>query len=1189
MMASPTFIHLRLHSEYSIVDGIVRIDDAVAKAVSDRMPALALTDLSNLFGLVKFYQEARDKGIKPLIGCDVWITNEDDRDKPARILLLCQSYSGYLLLCRLLSRAYRENQRQGRAEIKKSWFLESGSGTTGLIALSGANLGDIGVMLMQNNLLQAEMLAREWANLFPGRFYIEVQRIGHTNAETLVQRSLVVASLLHLPVVATQSVQFLNPDDYKAHEARVCIAEGYVLGDRRRPKNCTEEQYFKTQAEMATLFADIPAALANTVELSKRCNLILELGVNRLPLFPTPNNESLELYLRAQAEAGLEERMKTLFPNAAARDAQMQKYRARLDFEATTIVQMGFAGYFLIVADFINWAKHNSVPVGPGRGSGAGSLVAYSLGITDLDPLRYDLLFERFLNPERVSMPDFDIDFCQEGREHVIEYVKQKYGAESVSQIATFGTMAAKAVVRDVGRVLDLPYNFVDQLAKLVPFDLGMTLKKAREEEPQLNQRAQTEEEVRNLLELAERLEGLTRNVGMHAGGVLIASGKITDFCPVYCTDSGDSVISQLDKDDVEKIGLVKFDFLGLRTLTILDWTVKYIRQRNPKAAEKGAGQPASATKGITESAIGTSESFCLENLPLDDPATYALLRQGNAVGVFQFESRGMKDLLQKARPDRFEDIIALVALYRPGPMALIPEFTERKHGKRVEYLDPRLKPILEPTYGVMIYQEQVMQIAQVIGGYSLGSADLLRRAMGKKKVEEMALHRDIFVAGATRNGLTERTAAELFSLMEKFAGYGFNKSHAAAYALIAFQTAYLKTHYSAEFMAATLSADMDDTDKVHAFFEDSVNNGLNILPPDINLSSNRFVPVDGKTIRYGLGAIKGTGESAIAAIIKARNQGGPYTDLFDFCRRVDKRIVNRRVVESLIRAGAFDSVNTHRAGVLASVGIALESAEQAGRAVNQVNLFGDCEDPIEQSSLINVPPWVEKEKLKNEKMALGFYLSGHPFNAFAEELKDFVRTRLDRLNPQREPQLLAGIIYAIRTQVTRRGRMGVIVLDDGRARVELVVYSELFESVRASLKEDQLLLVEAKVNTKGGDDEYGNGLRISADQLYSLDDARSRYAKRMELHCNGLANVVRLRELLAPYRNVVNISSVVNTSNGSKPKGNNWCCPVLLVYRNLSAICELELGDAWRVNLQDNLLQSLSAHFKAENVRIIY
>lgn len=1170
MSMSPAFVHLRLHSEYSVVDGIVRVDEAVGKAVADGMPALALTDLSNLFGLIKFYQEARSKGIKPIIGCDVWISNETDRDKPARVLLLCQSYSGYLLLCRLLSRAYRENQHRGRAEIKKSWLKKSESGTKGLIALSGANLGEIGFALMQNDQTQAAAIAQEWAELFPDRFYIEVQRAGHANAEALVQRSLMLAAALELPVVATHPVQFLNPEDYRAHEARVCIAEGYVLGDRRRAKHCTEEQYFKTQAEMTTLFGDIPSTLTNTVELAKRCNLTLELGVNRLPLFPTPDNQSLELYLRNQAVEGLEARMKMLFPDSLRRESEMPRYRARLDFEADTIVQMGFAGYFLIVADFINWAKQNGVPVGPGRGSGAGSLVAYSLGITDLDPLRYDLLFERFLNPERVSMPDFDIDFCQDGREHVIEYVKQKYGADSVSQIATFGTMAAKAVVRDVGRVLDLPYNFVDQLAKLVPFELGMTLKKAREEEPQLNQRAQAEEEVRNLLELAERLEGLTRNVGMHAGGVLIASGKITDFCPVYCADSGDSVVSQLDKDDVEKIGLVKFDFLGLRTLTILDWTVRYIRQRAQNTEAAAAGP-----------------QFSLENLPLDDPATYALLRRGNAVGIFQFESRGMKDLLQKAKPDRFEDIIALVALYRPGPMSLIPEFIERKHGKRVEYLDPRLRPILEPTYGVMVYQEQVMQIAQVIGGYSLGSADLLRRAMGKKKPEEMALQRDIFTAGAVKNGLSEDDAAELFDLMEKFAGYGFNKSHAAAYALIAFQTAYMKANHPAEFMAATLSADMDDTDKVQIFFKDSMANGLVILPPDINLSSYRFVPVDEKTLRYGLGAIKGTGESAIAAIIKARDQGGPYSDLFDFCHRVDKRIVNRRVIESLIRAGAFDSINNHRAALLASVGIALESAEQAERAANQVSLFGERGTSFEPLSLINVPPWPEKEQLKNEKMALGFYLSGHPFNAYTEELKHFVRTRLDRLTPQREPQLVAGIVYAVRTQVTRRGRMGIIVLDDGSTQVELVVYSELFESIRGWLKEDQLLVAEVKVSNRGGDDEYGAGLRITAELLYDLESARSRYAKRVELHCNGLSNAIRLKELLAPHRHNANSARVGPSDN---PKGGNiWSCPVLVVYRNHDAVCKLELGDTWRINPKDNLLQSLAAHFKTENVKVIY
>jgi DNA polymerase-3 subunit alpha len=1164
MPTQPIFIHLRMHSEYSVVDGIVRIDEAVAKAVAEGMPALGLTDLSNLFGLVKFYQAARNKGIKPIVGCDVWISNEADPDKPSRILLLCQSHHGYLRLCRLLSRAYRENYHRGRPEIRKSWLRDSDFGTDGLIALSGANLGDIGLVLLQNDPTQADTLAREWSSLFPGRFYIEVQRAGHPNTEAVMQRSMMLASALRLPVVATQPIQFLNPEDYRAHEARVCIAEGYVLGDRRRPRHCTEQQYFKTEAEMAELFADVPAALANSVEIAKRCNLTLELGINRLPLFPTPNNESLELYLRKQAIAGLEARMKTLFPDVVQREKKMPGYRERLDFEADIIVQMGFAGYFLIVADFINWAKSNGVPVGPGRGSGAGSLVAYSLGITDLDPLRYDLLFERFLNPERVSMPDFDIDFCQDGREHVIEYVKQKYGAESVSQIATFGTMAAKAVVRDVGRVLDLPYSFVDQLAKLVPFDLGMTLKKAREEEPQLNERAEAEEEVRNLLELAERLEGLTRNVGMHAGGVLIASGKITDFCPVYCTDSGESVISQLDKDDVEKIGLVKFDFLGLRTLTILDWTVRHIRQGNQdSSAEATSAKP-----------------FSLENLPLDDPATYALLRQGNAVGVFQFESRGMKDLLQRAKPDRFEDIIALVALYRPGPMSLIPEFAERKHGKRVEYLDPRLQPILEPTYGVMVYQEQVMQIAQVIGGYSLGSADLLRRAMGKKKPEEMALQRDVFVAGAVKNGMTEGNAAELFDLMEKFAGYGFNKSHAAAYALIAFQTAYLKAHYPAEFMAATLSADMDDTDKVHSFFEDSVGNGLVMLPPDINLSDYRFIPVDAKSIRYGLGAVKGTGESAIAAIIRARNINGPYQDLFDFCHRVDKRIVNRRVVESLIRAGAFDSIDRHRAGLLASVGIALESAEQAGRAANQVTLFGERDTPLETSSLLKVAVWPEKEKLKNEKMALGFYLSGHPFNAYAEELKRFVRSRLDRLNPQREPQLLAGIVYALRTQVTRRGRMGVIVLDDGSARVELVVYSELFESARSWLKEDQVLVVEARVNNKGGEDEYG--LRITADQLYDLGSARARHAKRLELRCTETSDTRRLRELLSPY-------CVRRVNAGRASAGNTFSCPVFVVYRNQNATCELALGEAWRVSLHDDLLQALVAHFSPEGVEVIY
>ncbi|MER0170823.1 MAG: DNA polymerase III subunit alpha [Nitrosomonas sp.] len=1162
MPAHPAFIHLRLHSEYSILDSTIRIPDVVAKAVADQMPALALTDLSNLFGLVKFYQSTHKNGIKPILGCDVWITNESDRNKPIRLLLLCQSRDGYLLLSRLLSRAYRENQYHGRAEIRESWLHPDESGTQGLIALSGARFGDIGLAILQNNPQQAEIQARKWAGLFPERFYLEIQRDGHPNETMLVQQSLALARQLNLPVVATQAVQFLNAEEFRAHEARVCIAEGYTLDDKRRPKNFTGQQYFKTQAEITQLFADIPSALANTIEIAKRCNLVLELGVNRLPLFPTPNNESLDEYLRDQAQIGLEKRMAELFPDAQVRADKLPKYQARLEFEVKTIIQMGFPGYFLIVADFINWAKHNNVPVGPGRGSGAGSLVAYSLGITDLDPLRYDLLFERFLNPERISMPDFDIDFCQDRRELVIEYVKQRYGTGKVSQIATFGTMAAKAVIRDIGRVMDLPYNFVDQLAKLIPFEIGMTLKKARQLEPQLNQRAAEEEDVRNLLELAESLEGITRNIGMHAGGVLIASSEITDFCPIYCTESADSVVSQLDKDDVEKIGLVKFDFLGLRTLTILDRAVGYIRQ-----SHQNSGSTA-------------DQLFSLETLPLDDEATYALMRKGNAVGIFQFESRGMIDLLQKAKPDRFEDIIALVALYRPGPMDLIPEFIDRKHGRKtIEYLDPRLEPILGPTYGIMIYQEQVMQIAQVIGGYSLGSADLLRRAMGKKKVEEMAQQRDIFVSGAINNNLSEDKATELFGLMEKFAGYGFNKSHAAAYALIAFQTAYLKAHYPAEFMAACLSADMDDTDKVQIFVEDSIANGLTILPPDINLSDYRFVPVDGKTIRFGLGAVKGTGESAVNSIITVRGQTGPFSDLFDFCNRVDRRIANRRVMESLIRVGAFDTIDTNRASLIASVGIAIEFAEQMSRAASQTNLFGETGDHSHlQTQLIQIEAWSEREKLHQEKIGLGYYFSGHPFDTYAAELKRFIRTRLDRLNPSREPQLIAGIIHSVRIQMTRRGRMCVINLDDGKARLELVVFSELFDANRAWLKEDQLLIAEAKISNRNYNGEESDELRITAEQLYDLAGIRSRFARQIRIRCdaNTIGQTSSLKALLTPF-----------TPQAQKPYANY--CPVTVVYHNELASSELELGNDWRVYVHDELLQALKAHFGEGNAEVGY
>ncbi len=1143
-MPAPNFIHLRLHSEYSVVDGIVRLEEVLARAKADHMPALALTDLNNLFGAIKFYRAARGQGVKPILGCDVWITNSENREQPNRLLLLCKNATGYRSLCELLSRAFRTNQYRGRAELQQSWFEGCGDG---LIALSGAALGDIGKALLQDNLRVAEQCLQRWQALFPSSFYIELQRAGHAQQENYIRKALTLASTQGVPVVATHPVQFIDQDSFRAHEARVCVSEGYTLGDPRRKREFTPEQYFKTQEQMAALFADVPAALANTVEIAKRCNAELELGKNRLPDYPTPDGLGLNDFLKQESQARLAVRMAQLFPEPAERDSRMAEYRARLEFELNTIIQMGFAGYFLIVADFINWAKNNGVPVGPGRGSGAGSLVAYCLGITDLDPLRYGLLFERFLNPERVSMPDFDIDFCQDGRDRVIDYVRKKYGEDSVSQIATFGTMAAKAAVRDVGRVLDLGYNFCDGVAKLIPFQPGklITLQMAREMEPMLAEREKKEEEVAELLELAERVEGLTRNVGMHAGGVLIAPGKLTDFCPLYCGEGGEAVISQFDKDDVEAIGLVKFDFLGLTTLTILDRAVKYLHGEG--------GSPV------------FDAAFDLNLIPLDDKPSYDILKSGNTSAVFQLESRGMRDMLLKAKPDRFEDIIALVALYRPGPMDLIPDFCERKHGRqRIDYPDPRVEGILAETYGIMVYQEQVMQMAQIIGGYSLGGADLLRRAMGKKKPEEMAQHRTLFQDGAKKNGLSETKADEVFDLMEKFAGYGFNKSHAAAYALLAYQTAYLKAHYPAAFMAANLSAAMDDTDKVQALYEDAVANKLQMLPPDINLGGYRFVPTSDRAIRYGLGAIKGTGESAILAIVKERQHAGFYRDLFDFCNRVDKRVVNRRAMESLIRGGAFDSLNEDRAQLFATLGMALENAQQLSRNEMQSSLFGDANSGTALQALqhANVPRWSDGELLQHEKAAIGFYLSGHPFDQYRNELATLVRRSLAEIKAQQEPVLLAGIVYGVRVQQTRRGRMSIVTLDDGSAKIEVVVFNEIWESHRHLVKEDQLLFVQGRAS----EDPFSGGMRVTAEQLFDLAKARDQYARELKLSFNGQADAARLAQMIKPHM------------PGS--------CAVRIAYRNHDALCEMEIGSA---KISDALLASLTQWLSADNVQVRY
>ena len=1178
-MPTPRFVHLRVHSEYSISDSIVRIDPLVDAAAGDGQGALALTDSANVFGWVKFYRAARAKGVKPILGVDTWVTNDADRDRPYRLLLLVRNRTGYLNLCELLSRAWLENEWRGRAEMRRDWFaglLAGPDGSHGLIALSGAAQGDVGQALLAGSLENAAALAADWARLFPDAYYLELQRSGHADAESHVRAAAALAVRLGLPVVATHPVQFLARDEYRAHEARVCIADGEMLANPRRTRRFTEEQYFRPQHEMATLFADLPEALENAVAIAQRCSLTMELGKSRLPDFPTPDGMSIDDYLRRLAHQGLEERLAKIFPDGAVRERERPRYAVRLETECETIIAMGFPGYFLIVADFINWAKANGVPVGPGRGSGAGSLVAFALGITDLDPLPYALLFERFLNPERVSMPDFDIDFCQDNRWKVIEYVRDKYGAQAVSQIATFGTMASKAVIRDAGRVLDMPYTFCDQLSKLIPIVQAkpVSLAKAREAEPLFAERERKEEEVRELLAVAEPLEDLTRNVGMHAGGVLIAPGKLTDFCPLYRAPGTDSVVAQYDKDDVEAVGLVKFDFLGLRNLTIIQLAVDYINRNDP------------------------DRNLDLATLSFDDPRAYKILKDANTTAIFQVEGDGMKKLLKKLQPDRFEDIIAVLALYRPGPLGsgMVDDFILRKKGQqKIDYFHPDLQTCLEPTYGVIVYQEQVMQIAQIIAGYTLGGADLLRRAMGKKKAEEMAQQRQIFTDGAKAKGHDPELAKQLFDLMEKFAEYGFNKSHTAAYAVVTYQTAWLKAHYPAEFMAGTLSSDMDDTDKVQLFVKDAQDNKVVVLGPDINASGYRFDPIDAKTVRYGLGAVKGTGEGAVQEILRARAER-PFADLFDFCMRVDRRIVNRRTIEALVRAGAFDALDPDRARLLANVGQAMEGAEQQAAAAGQSSLFGGDDGGASFApQWLPSQAWDERRRLQEEKTALGFYLSGHLFKGYEAEIRRFVKTKLADLPRIAEnahgavPVTVAGIVTSLVTGMTRRGKMVRLGLDDATAGVEIAIFSELYDQYRSVLREDELLVIHGKVAR----DDYSGGWRISAERVLDLTRARQEHVRALLLRMNGGSDGARLRALLEPYRTRPaaipedGVFSAEDEDDGARPAPRG--CPVEIHYRTSQASCALRLGEAWRVRPDETLLAQLRDWLSPDGVELRY
>ena len=1168
-MTAP-FVHLHLHSEYSLVDSTVRIAALMERCAADSMPAVALTDQNNLFGMVKFYKKALASGIKPIIGADLRIVNEDDSARPNRLILLCQNEAGYRNLSELLTQAYLEGQVRGEPLARREWLTRTRC--EGLIALSAGQEGDVGHALRNGHDEEARSLLEAWREVFGDRYYLELIRTGRAGEEDVVQASLTLANRAGVAVVASNDVRFLSRDDFNAHEARVCIHEGRGLADPDRPHDYSEDQYLRSSEEMAELFADVPAAIENALEIARRCSLDLKLGESVLPAFPVPAGQTEAEFLEAEARRGLKGQLQRIFERdetpANERDAVSAPYFERLETELDVIAGMGFPGYFLIVADFIRWARENGIPVGPGRGSGAGSLVSWALGITDLDPLHHDLLFERFLNPERVSMPDFDVDFCMEGRDRVIDYVAERYGRDHVAQIITFGTMAAKAVIRDAGRVLGQPYGFVDRIAKLVPFDLGITLEKALDQSEELATMYRDDEEVAAIMDLARSLEGLVRNAGKHAGGVVIAPGMLTDFTPLYCEDGGNHIITQLDKDDVEAIGLVKFDFLGLKTLTIIDWAVKIVNQSAP------------------------DEQFDIDSIPDKDPKTFELLCSTQTAAVFQLESSGMRDLIKRMRPDRFDDLVALVALFRPGPLqsGMVDDFITRRHAVNqadIDYLHPELKPLLEETYGVILYQEQVMQIAQLLAGYTLGGADLLRRAMGKKKPEEMAKQREVFVTGATERGVAEQTATRIFDLMEKFAAYGFNKSHSAAYAVLAYQTAYLKAHFPAAFMAAVMSADLDNTDRLVTLKDDCRKQQLHLVAPDVNRSEYAFSVSDDRTILYGLGAIKGVGRGAVESVIAERSLHGEFTGLAEFCRRVDHDKLNRRALEAMIKAGAMDAFGQSRRSLMHQVPAALASADQQARAAaaGQNDMFGiEPAGPETQGhapeTVVDLAEWPERVLLSNEKEALGLYLMGHPFDAVRADAMSFVDGKLADIVAEPAPQTSRGernyaqasrevTVAGLVADIRKRGNRISVTLDDDTARMEVSVFSEAFQEFRHLLVKDEIVVISGGLRY----DDFLASWTVNVKNVLHIDRVIESRAKAMVLSLapngQGETLLVKLHDLLLPYR------------EGS--------CDVSVQYIGDTASARLNLGPEWSVRPSRELRDKLSELLGTRNVRMLY
>ena len=1145
-MAEPRFIHLRVHSDYSMNDGLAKVKPIVKRAAELGMPALALTDFTNLCGLVKFYFAAHDAGIKPIIGADFKVQSQEMGDELFELTILAANNEGYKNLTLLISEAYQRGHVQHQPVIDKEWLIKH---REGLIILSGGRTGDVGRALLKGNQQLTDACVAFYQTYFPDSYYLELVRTGRVDEDAYLHFAIELAEQYDLPVVATNDVRLLNANQFDAHEIRVAIHDGYTMVDPNRPKLYSEQQYLRSEDEMCELFADIPEALQNSVEIAKRCNVTVRLGEYFLPNFPT-GDMSIEDFLVTKSQQGLEERLEFLFPDPEVRAQRRPEYDERLEIELKVVNQMGFPGYFLIVMEFIQWSKDNDVPVGPGRGSGAGSLVAYALKITDLDPLAFDLLFERFLNPERVSMPDFDIDFCMDKRDLVIDHVAEMYGRNAVSQIITFGTMAAKAVIRDVGRVLGHPYGFVDRLSKLIPAEPGMTLEKAFEVEPQLGQAYEADEEIRDLIDMCRILEGVTRNAGKHAGGVVISPTTITDFSPLYCDAEGNNPVTQFDKNDVETAGLVKFDFLGLRTLTIIDWALGMI---NPRRAEQGL------------------DPVNIAAIPMADKKSFDMLQRSESTAVFQLESRGMKDLIKRLQPDCFEDMIALVALFRPGPLqsGMVDNFIDRKHGREaVSYPDEKwqhesLKEILDPTYGIILYQEQVMQIAQVLAGYTLGGADMLRRAMGKKKASEMAKQRAVFEQGAIDNGVDGELSMKIFDLVEKFAGYGFNKSHSAAYALVSYQTLWLKAHYPAEFMAAVMTADMDNTDKIISLVDECHRMNLKLLPPDVNKGLYRFNVDDEGAVVYGIGAVKGVGEGPIENIISAREKDGHFKDLFDFCARIDTKRVNKRVLEKLIKSGALDRLGPNRAAMLATLDDAIKAASQhhKAQASGQEDLFGVLTEAPEEveHAYANIAEAPESVWLEGERETLGLYLTGHPINAYISELKHYTTWRLKDAQQTGRDKVasVAGLVIAARVMTTKRGsRIGLMTLDDRSGRMEVMLFTDALDRYMDLLEKDKIVVVSGQVSF----DDFNGGLRMSAREVLDISEAR-------EKHLRGVAISVTEEQIDEQFFS--RFSQVLEPHRAGT-------VPVHMYYQRSNARAKFTLGTEWRVTPADKLLSDL-------------